>query len=116
MKYKMTLLLLLTICLNYTSWSQDIPFSMYNYVIGNALPKQTADMIRTCLSGDFKSAQKAHSQLIDFTRLMFVEGSPAGVKTALKHLGICSDTLRLPLVQVSSGIAEKIIAETRKFS
>jgi len=58
-------------------------------VIGNALPRQFSDMVRLCLSGDFKSAQKAHSQLIDFTRLMFVEGSPAGVKTALKHLGIC---------------------------
>jgi 4-hydroxy-tetrahydrodipicolinate synthase len=85
-------------------------------VVGNALPRQMSDMIRTCLAGDFKSAQKTHSKLIDFTRLMFVEGSPAGVKTALKHLGICSDTLRLPLVQVSSGTAEKIIAETKKIT
>jgi 4-hydroxy-tetrahydrodipicolinate synthase len=85
-------------------------------VVGNALPRQMSDMIRTCLVGDFKSAQKTHSQLIDFTRLMFVEGSPAGVKTALKHLGICGDTVRLPLVQVSSGTAEKIIAETKKIT
>lgn len=85
-------------------------------VVGNALPRQMSDMIRTCLAGDFKSAQKAHSQLIDFTRLMFVEGSPAGVKTALKHLGICGDTVRLPLVQVSSSTAEKIIAETKKIT
>src|ERR1700761_917117 len=83
-------------------------------VVGNALPRQFSDMIRTCLAGDFKSAQKAHSQLIDFTRLMFVEGSPAGVKTALKHLNICGDTLRLPLVQVSAATAEKINAQTDK--
>jgi len=85
-------------------------------VVGNALPRQMSDMIRTCLAGDFKSAQKAHSQLIDFTRLMFVEGSPAGVKTALKHLGICGDTVRLPLVQVNSSTAEKIVAETKKIT
>jgi 4-hydroxy-tetrahydrodipicolinate synthase len=85
-------------------------------VVGNALPRQMSDMIRTCLAGDFKSALKAHSQLIDFTRLMFVEGSPAGVKTALKHLGICGDTVRLPLVQVSSSTADKIIAETKKIT
>jgi 4-hydroxy-tetrahydrodipicolinate synthase len=84
-------------------------------VTGNALPRQTSDMVRYCLAGDFKSAQKIHSQLIDFTRLMFVEGSPAGVKTALKHLGICGDTLRLPLVQVSNTTAAKIITETKKF-
>jgi 4-hydroxy-tetrahydrodipicolinate synthase len=85
-------------------------------VTGNALPRQTSDMVRSCLSGDFKAAQKLHSQLIDFTRLMFVEGSPAGVKTALKHLGVCGDTLRLPLVQVSEATAQKIVAETDKFS
>ncbi|ASU35890.1 4-hydroxy-tetrahydrodipicolinate synthase [Mucilaginibacter xinganensis] len=85
-------------------------------VVGNALPRQMSDMIRTCLTGDFKAAQKGHSQLIDFTRLMFVEGSPAGVKTALKHLGICGDTVRLPLVQVSSGTAEKIISQTNSIT
>ncbi|MCR8557956.1 4-hydroxy-tetrahydrodipicolinate synthase [Mucilaginibacter sp. BJC16-A38] len=85
-------------------------------VVGNALPRQMSDMIRTGLAGDFKSALKPHLDLIDFTRLMFVEGSPAGVKTALKHLGICGDTLRLPLVQVSENIAAKIIAETKRIT
>ncbi len=85
-------------------------------VIGNALPRHTSDMVRYCLAGDFKSAQKLHSQLIDFTRLMFVEGSPAGVKTALKELNICCDTVRLPLVQVSSNTAAKIAQETKKFA
>lgn len=85
-------------------------------VVGNALPKQTSDLVRTCLSGDFKSVQDANAHLIEFTRLMFVEGSPAGVKTALKHLGICGDMLRLPLVQVSAGTAEKIIQETKRIT
>jgi 4-hydroxy-tetrahydrodipicolinate synthase len=83
-------------------------------VVGNVLPKQTSDMVRLCLAGDFKAAQKIHSSLIDFTRLMFVEGSPAGAKTALKQLGICGDTLRLPLVQVSKATADKIVAEMDK--
>jgi len=84
-------------------------------VIGNALPRQLSDMIRLCLKGEFKGAQKGHYDLIDFTRLMFAEGSPAGVKTALKQLGICGDTLRLPLVQVSTATANQIIAATQKF-
>jgi 4-hydroxy-tetrahydrodipicolinate synthase len=45
---------------------------------------------------------------------MFIEGNPAGVKTALKHLGICSNSLRLPLVQVNDDIADRIIKETKK--
>ncbi|MDF2433115.1 MAG: 4-hydroxy-tetrahydrodipicolinate synthase [Mucilaginibacter sp.] len=83
-------------------------------VIGNALPRKTSDMVRLCLAGDFKSAQKPHAALINFTKLMFVEGSPAGAKTALKHLGVCNDTLRLPLVQVSNDTAQRIIDETNK--
>jgi 4-hydroxy-tetrahydrodipicolinate synthase len=82
-------------------------------VIGNALPRQTSDMIRLCLNGDFKAAQRAHYDMVDFTRLCFVEGSPAGVKTALKQLGICGDTVRLPLVQVSDHTANLIITETQ---
>jgi 4-hydroxy-tetrahydrodipicolinate synthase len=85
-------------------------------VIGNALPRQLSNMIRLCLKGDFKGAQKGHYELLDFTRLMFIEGSPAGVKTALKQLGVCGDTVRLPLVQVSSTIASSIISETKKFT
>jgi 4-hydroxy-tetrahydrodipicolinate synthase len=83
-------------------------------VVGNALPHKTSGMVRFCLAGDFKAAQKLHSALINFTRLMFVEGSPAGVKAALKHLNICGDKLRLPLVQVSPNTTENIIQEIKK--
>jgi 4-hydroxy-tetrahydrodipicolinate synthase len=85
-------------------------------VIGNAMPRQLSDMVRICLTGDFKAAQPGHYNLIEFTRLMFTEGSPAGVKTALKQLGICGDTLRLPLVQVSAQTAAHIISETQKLA
>ncbi|GAB2693739.1 4-hydroxy-tetrahydrodipicolinate synthase [Mucilaginibacter koreensis] len=83
-------------------------------VVGNALPRQFSDMVRLCLNGDFKTAQKAHYQLIEFTRLIFADGSPGGIKAALAHLGICSDAVRLPLVNVNPGIAEKIIAQTQQ--
>jgi 4-hydroxy-tetrahydrodipicolinate synthase len=85
-------------------------------VSGNALPRQTSDMVRLCLQGDYKAAGKLHSSLVEFTRLMFVEGSPAGVKTALKQLQVCGDVVRLPLVQVSNKTAEAIINETKKIA
>ncbi len=79
-------------------------------VVGNAVPRQFSDMIRLCLSGDFKAAQKAHCRFIEFTRLIFADGSPGGVKAALARLGICEDTVRLPLVNVKPAIAG-LIAE-----
>lgn len=77
-------------------------------VVGNALPRQFSDMVRLCLAGDYKAAQPAHYNMIEFTRLMFAEGSPAGVKSALKTLDVCGETLRLPLVPVSADTAQLI--------
>lgn len=77
-------------------------------VIGNAVPRVFSDMIRLCLKGDYAAARPLHYKLIEFTALMFAEGNPGGVKHALKELGICGDTLRLPLVNVSNSTAQKI--------
>ncbi|WP_316792290.1 4-hydroxy-tetrahydrodipicolinate synthase [Pedobacter frigoris] len=85
-------------------------------VVGNALPKQLSDMIRLCLSGEFAKALPLHLSLLEFTKLMFAEGNPAGVKAALKHFGVCDDHLRLPLVKVSPALREAIIAESQKIS
>ena len=85
-------------------------------VIGNALPRQLSDMVRLCLQGDYKAALPLHLNLIEFTRLMFVEGNPAGAKAALKHFGVCEDHLRLPLVNVSESILQQIIAEAGRIS
>ncbi|WP_231426280.1 4-hydroxy-tetrahydrodipicolinate synthase [Pedobacter sp. Leaf250] len=85
-------------------------------VVGNALPRQFSDMVRQCLEGDFKAATPAHLSLVEFTRLAFAEGNPAGIKAALKHLSICGDTVRLPLVKASSGLEQSIIKEIEKLS
>lgn len=83
-------------------------------VIGNAIPKAMSDMVRLCLKGDYANARPLHYSLIEFTRLMFTEGNPAGVKQAMKELGICGDEVRLPLTRVSSDTAAKISAELQK--
>ena len=85
-------------------------------VIGNALPKQFSDMVKLCLAGNYKVALPAHLGLVEFTRLAFAEGNPAGIKAALKHLGVCGDTVRLPLVKASASLEKSIIAEIEKLS
>ncbi|MFC3559838.1 4-hydroxy-tetrahydrodipicolinate synthase [Pedobacter jamesrossensis] len=85
-------------------------------VIANAVPKQFSEMVNLCLQGDFKSATPAHLALVEFTRLAFAEGNPAGIKAALKHLGICGDTVRLPLIKASAQLERSIITELEKLS
>jgi 4-hydroxy-tetrahydrodipicolinate synthase len=77
-------------------------------VVGNALPKQLSDMIRMCLKGDYTAALPAHLSLLEITRLMFAEGNPPGVKNTLKQLGICDDTVRLPLVKASAVLSSSL--------
>jgi 4-hydroxy-tetrahydrodipicolinate synthase len=85
-------------------------------VIANALPRQLSDMIRLCLQGDYTTALPLHLNLIEFTRLMFAEGNPAGAKAALKHFGVCEDHLRLPLVKVSDSVRQQIIKESDRIA
>jgi 4-hydroxy-tetrahydrodipicolinate synthase len=70
-------------------------------VVANALPRQYSDLIRASLSGDFETARVLQYRLFDIVNLLFAEGNPAGVKCALRELGVCEENVRLPLVQVS---------------
>ena len=85
-------------------------------VIGNAIPQLFSDMVRLCLEEKWEAARNLHFKLIEFTRLMFVDGNPAGVKEALQFSGICENTLRLPLVPVNPQISNLIKEELQKLN
>lgn len=80
-------------------------------VVGNALPGIFSTMVRMCLDGKFIEAQPLHYSLTEITALCFVEGNPGGVKSAMKQLGICGDTVRLPLVNISQNTEQQIRAQ-----
>lgn len=77
-------------------------------VLGNAFPGEMSDMVRFCLRGDFAGARPLHYKLMELVPLLFAEGNPVGVKTFLKELGICGDTVRLPLVPAGARLKEQI--------
>lgn len=70
-------------------------------VIANATPRPFTDMVRAALSHDFETAIPLNLKLLEFYKLLFLEGNPAGVKAALEHLGICKREVRLPLVEMT---------------
>ena len=77
-------------------------------VVANAYPKQFSDMVRFISGGNVNSARKLHYELKDFTDLLFVDGSPGGVKAALEVMGICTQNLRLPLAPVNNQVYQQI--------
>ena len=70
-------------------------------VAANAFPAQYSNLVNLALKGKFKEAWEIQQKMLEIFNTLFVEGNPAGVKAALKIIGICQDFLRLPLVQVS---------------
>ena len=83
-------------------------------VVANALPEIFSTMVRMCLNNNFTEAQPLHYSLIEIISLLFKEGNPGGVKAVLKLLGICNDTMRLPLVNISEETFQELATELEK--
>lgn len=77
-------------------------------VLGQALPKQFTKMINLGLEGRAKEAYKIHFDLMDMTSLIFSENNPAGIKATLEVLGLSKSNVRLPLVEASEELKNKI--------
>ena len=79
-------------------------------VIGQALPEQFCKMIQYGLEGKAKEAYDIHFKLMDVTGYIFEENNPAGIKAVFEALGMCRDTVRLPLVPATISLKSKIKA------
>lgn len=77
-------------------------------VIANACPDLMSKMVSAMAERNLEQAQKLHYEMLELVQLIFAEGSPAGIKSALKHLGICDENVRLPLTPVSEPLSLRI--------
>ncbi|GAB3651089.1 4-hydroxy-tetrahydrodipicolinate synthase [Echinicola sediminis] len=73
-------------------------------VLSNALP----EIFKTICHGSPEEAKKATFRLLDINPLMYVESNPVGIKNLLKHLGVCGDQVRLPLLRATAELDQKI--------
>jgi len=81
-------------------------------VVANALPEKFSSMVNASLEGNLSNARKEHYELLPITKMFFEEGNPGGVKIALAKRGILNSHMRLPLVQVSTDLKNRIEKET----
>ena len=77
-------------------------------VLGQGLPGLFSDMIRLGLEGQVKEAYAIHHKLSSLMQLIFEEGNPAGIKSIFESLGVSTAAVRLPLVEASPTLKEKI--------
>jgi 4-hydroxy-tetrahydrodipicolinate synthase len=82
-------------------------------VAGNAFPKEFGKLVHLAMNGNFTEARLIHLQMIEIIDLLFAEGNPAGVKTALTIKGLIENKLRLPLIEGSGVLYEKLKKQIR---
>ncbi|WP_456377977.1 4-hydroxy-tetrahydrodipicolinate synthase [Lutibacter sp.] len=77
-------------------------------VIGQGFPKDFSEMMQQGLQGNVIKATKIHYKIMKCIDYIFEEGNPAGIKALLKTKNICLENVRLPLVNASYELQEKI--------
>lgn len=84
-------------------------------VIGEAFPKAFSDMVRLGLDRKVDEAYRLHYKLTDSINMIFEQGNPGGVKELFKHLGLCENYVRLPLVNVNEDLSGRLASFVRNF-
>ena len=84
-------------------------------VIGEGFPKEFSKMVKLGLEKKATEAYKIHYKIAPAIDYIFAEGNPAGIKAVFKKLGICGDTVRLPLVGVSDSLRNRIDSFVENF-
>lgn len=85
-------------------------------VLGQALPKEFSQMMQRGLQGKSTEAYELHHTLLMGMQLIFEEGNPAGIKAMLSALRIGSLEVRLPLVEASLALRQRIASYLKSFS
>jgi 4-hydroxy-tetrahydrodipicolinate synthase len=86
-------------------------------VLANAYPAETKEIVALALASQIAEAEAKLHSLDAIIASLFEEGNPVGIKSMLHLKGICSATMRLPLVSGSEALQAKmknLIAEYEK--
>ena len=86
-------------------------------VLANAYPAETKEIVALALASQIAEAEAKLHSLDAIIASLFEEGNPVGIKSMLHLKGVCSATMRLPLVSGSEALQAKmknLIAEYKK--
>lgn len=83
-------------------------------VLSNVAPKETHEMTRLCLEGDFKSAAALQLKYLDLINALFCEVNPIPAKTAMAEMGFCDVEMRLPLCEMEDATKARLLTSLKK--
>ena len=70
-------------------------------VTANVAPRKMHELCMAAIAGDVKRAMDIQMQLLPLHKALFVESNPIPVKWAVARMGLCKDSLRLPLTMLT---------------
>lgn len=82
-------------------------------VIGQGVPELFSNGIHAALNRNISTANKVHRSIQHFSRLVFEQGNPSGIKACLTIQGLIENQLRLPLIPVSESLKQGIATELK---
>lgn len=85
-------------------------------VFSNPYPLQMKQVTDSMLKEDLKTARQYNNRYLSMMNALFVEISPAPVKYVMSKLSLCENTLRLPIIPVSSKTEKLLNEEMKKYS
>ncbi len=83
-------------------------------VLSNILPHETNEICTRFFNGDTSGALKLQLDYLELISALFSEVNPIPVKAAMAAMGMCENSLRLPLTQMEEKNAEKLIGIMRQ--
>jgi 4-hydroxy-tetrahydrodipicolinate synthase len=79
-------------------------------VMANAYPRIMASIIH----GNERESRDSTFSLLEINPLMYEESNPVGVKFLMNYMGLCKEQVRLPLMNASASLKNRIIAAAEK--
>jgi len=70
-------------------------------VTANVAPRAMHELCMAAIEGQARRAAEIHLRLLPLHRDLFCEPSPAPTKWAMKQLGLCAATVRLPILPLT---------------
>ncbi|MFH1715347.1 MAG: 4-hydroxy-tetrahydrodipicolinate synthase [Elusimicrobiota bacterium] len=84
-------------------------------VAANILPKDMSDYVKAFESGDLNKAREYYYKLYPLIKNIFIETNPGPIKEAMKKMGLCEATLRLPLYEMEDNNKQKLFRAMKDY-
>ena len=82
-------------------------------VTANIAPRAMHELCMAAIAGDVKQAMAIQMKLMPVHKQLFCEANPIPLKWAMARLGLCGETMRLPLTPMSRHLVPQVEAALR---